>query len=69
MKRETICLIFSLSDIVLVAGIMNWRMKWPHAELGDAQQSLAKEVFVFMIAESDSANDQKNQTESAGCGF
>ena len=66
MKRETICLIIAcLISFILTAGIMNWRMEIVHAELSDTQQSLAKEVFRFhVIAESDSANDQK----SAGCG-
>ncbi len=35
-------------------------MEIVHAELSDTQQSLAQEVFRFhVIAESDSANDQK----------
>ena len=61
MKRETICLIIAcLISFILTAGIMNWRMEIVHAELSDTQQSLAKEVFRFhVIAESDSANDQK----------
>ena len=61
MKRETICLIIAcLISFILTAGIMNWRMEIVHAELSDTQQSLAKEVFRFhVIAESDSANDQR----------
>ena len=61
MKRETICLIIAcLISFILTSGIMNWRMEIVHAELSDTQQSLAKEVFRFhVIAESDSANDQK----------
>ena len=61
MKRETICLIIAcLISFMLTSGIMNWRMEIVHAELSDTQQSLAKEVFRFhVIAESDSANDQK----------
>ena len=61
MKRETICLIIAcLISFILTAGIMNWRMEIVYAELSDTQQSLAKEVFRFhVIAESDSANDQR----------
>ena len=61
MKRETICLIIAcLISFILTEGIMNWRMEIVHAELSDTQQSLAKEVFRFhVIAESDSANDQR----------
>ena len=51
-----------MSDIVhtLTTGIMERRMEVVHAELSDTQKTLAKEVFRFhVIAESDSANDQK----------
>ena len=51
----------SLSDIVHTdSGHYELAYGIVHAELSDTQQSLAKEVFRFhVIAESDSANDQR----------